>query len=78
MTCSVCGDVLPEGRYASCAVEGRCLTDCSDFAGHCAEPDELRFDAADDELDRAYDSAVDDAMGQAIEAGDPENWRAYL
>lgn len=35
--CEVCGTGLPDGAYASCQVEGRCLTHCSNFIGHCSD-----------------------------------------
>lgn len=70
----VCGQELPDGEWASCRVEGRCLSDCSDFAGHCAMPDEAPYPDEDAE----YDRRVDDAVGKAADAGDIENWKVYL
>jgi hypothetical protein len=75
MSCAVCGTELPSGEWASCRVEQRCLEHCTDFAGHCALPDEPA-DYPDE--DAAYDSAADDAVAEAAEAGDIENWRAYM
>ena len=36
LSCRSCASVLSTGQYASCAVEGTCLTCCSDFVTHCS------------------------------------------
>lgn len=64
-----------------CAREGLCWEHCTDFASHASGADDVNepdYSPVDDELDRAYDTAVDLAVGAAIEAGEPDNWKAYL
>lgn len=74
MTCDVCGaEYDAASSMDHCATEGLCWEHCTDFAGHSSP---AIYD--EDEPDRAYDAAVDDALGAAIEAGEPENWKEYL
>lgn len=79
MTCAVCGTELPDGEWASCQIEGRCLEHCSDFANHCGTAelyDEWTRGMPDEDAD--YERVVDQALGDAIEHDDMENWQAYL
>jgi hypothetical protein len=78
VTCTVCGQPLAEGEWAACRVEQRCLTDCSDYWGHCGTAEMYdEINGVPDE-DSYYERAVDSALEEAHQQDDMENWRAYL
>lgn len=81
-SCATCNVPLTGSAGLSyCSVEETCLTHCTAFVQHVTEagPDPLEDRGGYlDDIDRAYDAAVDDALNDAIAAGEPENWKAYL
>lgn len=62
-----------------CAEEGLCWEHCTDFVAHSSPAvyDEDERVAVPDQ-DEPYDRAVDDAVSEAAEQGDIENWKAYM